>query len=118
MSPHLDEMLKAAGEPTRLRILHLLQHGALCVSDLQAALALPQSSVSRHLATLRHTGLVTPTRLGTRTVYSIATERNAPLEALRGLLARGCCGEESLQADLLRLEQVVKKRSNPCARNQ
>ena len=55
--PRLAEILRAAGEPTRLRLLNLLRLGEACVCDLQVVLEIPQSTVSRHLATLRHAGL-------------------------------------------------------------
>lgn len=118
MHAHLDEILKAAGEPTRLRILNLLQRGALCVSDLTVVLELPQSSISRHLTTLRHAGLVAATRRGTRALYSRAPEHNAPLETLWTTLARDCCREENLKADLIRLEQVIRKRKGSCTQDQ
>ena len=35
----LDEILKAAADPTRLRLLNLLRLGGICVCDLQAVLA-------------------------------------------------------------------------------
>lgn len=51
-------IFKALSDETRLRILALLSSGELCVCDLMAALELPQSTVSRHLAYLRNAGLV------------------------------------------------------------
>lgn len=44
----LAAILKSAGEPTRLRILNLLRQGDICVCDLQAVLAIPQPTISRH----------------------------------------------------------------------
>lgn len=112
MQLRLDEILKAAGEPTRLRILHLLRQQALSVSALQAVLEIPQSTVSRHLATLRHTGLVVAERHGTHTIYSLAAPDEPSLQALSALLARGCCGEGYLQADLARLAQFAQERTH------
>jgi ArsR family transcriptional regulator, arsenate/arsenite/antimonite-responsive transcriptional repressor len=42
----------------------LLTQGELCVCDIQAVFDEPQSKVSRHLAYLRHSGLVTSKRVG------------------------------------------------------
>lgn len=86
----LDEILKAAGEPTRLRILNLLRRGSICVCDIQAVLQLPQPTVSRHLAALRHAGLVTDTREGPRVIYSLASPETPQLAALFALLEK-CC---------------------------
>jgi len=62
MSP--DALLKAIAEPTRLRIVLLLQHDELCVCHLQAALDLAQPKISRHLMTLREYGIVADRREG------------------------------------------------------
>lgn len=58
------EILKALSDPTRLRIVSLLRHGELCVCDLTAALQIPQSTVSRHLSSLKNAGWVKPRRSG------------------------------------------------------
>ncbi|MFA5516787.1 MAG: metalloregulator ArsR/SmtB family transcription factor, partial [Desulfuromonadales bacterium] len=60
----LARTCKAISDETRLRILAILTRGELCVCDLMAILDLPQSTVSRHLATLRHAGLVEDRRQG------------------------------------------------------
>src|ERR1700733_230693 len=49
-------------DETRLRILHLLAQGPLCVCHFQDILRLPQVAVSKHLAYLRAGGLVTAQR--------------------------------------------------------
>src|SRR5579875_2403183 len=52
------EMLRAAGEPTRLRILALLAHEELAVMELSRILDQSQPRVSRHLKLLTEAGLV------------------------------------------------------------
>ncbi len=105
----LHELLKAAGEPTRLRILSLLRAGGICVCDLQAVLGLPQHLVSRHLAALRHAGLVADERAGQRVVYWLAPPTTAALKAVRRLLDEGCPADEILQSDRRRLEEAVRR---------
>ena len=51
-------MFRAFSDAIRLRILHLVAEGELCVCDLVAILGLPQPTVSRHLSYLRKAGLV------------------------------------------------------------
>jgi ArsR family transcriptional regulator, arsenate/arsenite/antimonite-responsive transcriptional repressor len=58
----LDALFKGFADPTRLRILNVLAAGELCVCDIVELLALPQPTISRHLAYLRRSGLVTMTR--------------------------------------------------------
>jgi ArsR family transcriptional regulator len=104
----LDQMLKAAGDGTRIRLLNLLRFGKICVSDLQEVLGLPQATVSRHLAVLRNAGLVMDSRRGTRIVYALV-DRNAPqIEALRELLDKCCPLDERLWTDFERLEAAIR----------
>lgn len=105
MAMSLAELLKAAGEPTRLRILNLLRLGSICVCDLQAVLALPQPTVSRHLAQLRHAGLVRDLREGPRVLYSLAPAASRLLKAFHRFLAEVLPCEPSLQKDLRALEK-------------
>ena len=63
---------RVLGDPTRLRLLQLLQQNEHTVSELTAAVAQPQPRVSTHLACLRHCGFVTTERRGKEIVYSLA----------------------------------------------
>ena len=51
-------MFRAFSDRTRLRILHLLLDGELCVCDIVRVLEMSQPKISRHLAYLRRAGLV------------------------------------------------------------
>lgn len=90
MNSELAQLFKAASEPVRLEILQLLRGGTLCVCDLQAQLGLPQPTVSRHLAALRHTGLVRDRREGPRMLYSLAPAETDLRTAFLHFLARAC----------------------------
>lgn len=59
-------------DPSRLVILQHLQLGEHRVVDLTAHLGLSQSTVSKHLACLRETGMVTVRSEGRASVYSLA----------------------------------------------
>ncbi len=68
----VTEIFKALADETRLQlVLHLLS-GERNVSDLVESLAIPQSTVSRHLAVLRHAEVVTTRRDGTSIYYRLA----------------------------------------------
>ena len=108
MTTRLDELLKAAGEPTRLRILNLLRMGSICVCDLQRVLEIPQPTISRHLAALRHAGLVQYVRNGSRVVYSLTPASTPQLEALYRLLDECCPCDEAMQSDLARLKEALR----------
>lgn len=89
----LEAALKAAGDPTRTRILKLLEAGPLCVCQVQAVLGLAPSTVSKHLTLLKAAGLLTDRRDGRWIHYALATEERNPyaravLALLRGPLDR------------------------------
>ena len=65
-------------DETRLRILHLLNQGPLCVCHFQDILRLPQVAVSKHLAYLRTNGLVQAQRHGKWMIYRLP--KRAPVE--------------------------------------
>ena len=52
------DIIKAIGDPTRLKIIYLLKHGELCVCELMTALNKPQPTVSHHLNILKNVGLL------------------------------------------------------------
>lgn len=66
-------MFRAFSDPTRLRILHLLREGELCVGDMVSILQVPQPTASRHLAYLRRAGLVKTRKNGLWNFYMLAT---------------------------------------------
>lgn len=109
MIPTLAELLRAAGDPIRLRILNILRQGSICVCDLQEVLNLAQPTVSRHLAVLRSVGLVLDTRRGNRVLYSLAPASWPSLQAIFELLEKCSSHEEAMQNDLRVLESVLQR---------
>lgn len=81
------QLFKALSDETRLRILALLAAGELCVCDLMAILDLPQSTVSRHLAYLRNSGLVADRREGVWMYYRLTDSSEGLKRDLLELLA-------------------------------
>lgn len=89
MKPRLeptDELLariagrfRALGDPTRLKILHTLEHGELCVSDILERVGGSQANVSKHLALLRAAGLVTSRRESLKVLYRVADDTSFDL---------------------------------------
>jgi ArsR family transcriptional regulator len=105
----LEIVLKAAGDPTRTRILKLLEPGELCVCQIQAVLGLAFSTVSRHLAVLKSSGLVEDRRDGRWIHYAQTRRSHNPfargvLDLLRGPLDR----DSWIVRDRRRLRQVLK----------
>jgi DNA-binding transcriptional ArsR family regulator len=63
---------RALGEPSRLRILQMLEAGERSVNQIQEGVGSTQSNVSRHLAALHAAGMVAKRREGNLVLYSIA----------------------------------------------
>ncbi len=72
-------LLKAIGNPSRLRILQELAKAPRQVSDLEATLGLGQAYVSQQLARLRGEGIVSGDRSGRTVLYSIVDARIEPV---------------------------------------
>ena len=53
-----ETVMKAVADPTRVRILKMLEGGELCVCQIIAVLALSPSTISKHLFLLKSAGLV------------------------------------------------------------
>lgn len=86
-----ESVVKAAADPTRVRILKILEGGELCVCQVIAVLTLGQSTVSKHLFLLRSAGLISDRRDRKWVLYSLNRETDSPYAArvlrnLRGWL--------------------------------
>lgn len=114
---HLDktaQLFKALGDPTRLRMLNLLQHGELCVCDVMAVLDLPQSTASRHLAYLRNAGWLSARRQNKWIYYRLAEDTVDP-SVKRAVLA--LLDRQSLEADSRALARHLKdKQQDSCTK--
>ena len=130
--PLLDSF-SALADPTRCRMLLLLERHELTVSELCAVLQLPQSTVSRHLKTLLDAGLVSSRRDGTSRYYTLALEDRGPSTEHQGptehqapstehrlpsphaqlwrLTRAQLAGRPGVEQDARRLERVLARRS-------
>lgn len=105
-------IFKALSDETRLRILALLlAEQELCVCDITAAVKLPQSTVSRHLAYLRKSGLVNDRRCGLWMYYSIANSGTTFQRELIQFLKHNLTAFPASAADRCCLERFAKNRS-------
>jgi ArsR family transcriptional regulator len=108
---NINRMFKGFADETRLRILHLLTRGELCVCDLVETLKLPQSKVSRHLAYLRRAGLVQVRKQGLWKHYSLTKAQGKFHEGLLTCL-KGCFDDvEVLSRDMATLRKRQKQKS-------
>lgn len=101
-------MFRAFSDPTRLRLLHLLQAGEYCVGDLAASLDVPQPRVSRHLTYLRRAGLVRMRRAGRWAFYALADPVSPFHERLLGCLSTCFAAVPEMRADEERAARLRK----------
>lgn len=99
--------MKAVGDPTRTRILKLLEAGGLCVCQVQAILGLAPSTVSKHLTILKIAGLVEDRRDGKWIQYALADDSHNPhAKAVLELLHRTLDRDPAVLADRKRLREI------------
>lgn len=91
----METLFKALADKTRLRILALLGNNEVCVCHIHDSLGLPQPTVSRHLAYLRKTGLVSARRDGVWMHYQLSRSLD-PL--IQGVIASAVNALERLPA--------------------
>ena len=106
----LTAILKAAGEPTRLRILALLAEAELTVSDLTEILRQSQPRLSRHLRLLAEAGLVDRFREGSWAFFRLG-ERGGSADLARTLIGRLKTDDAIVLRDRERLAAVRVSRA-------
>lgn len=97
--------LKLIADPTRLRLLMLLEHEELSVAELQSILSMGQSRISTQLAKLKENALVVDRRVGKNVLYS-ASISDALLE-VSGFAAEEI---EEIATDRAALRLTLRKR--------
>ena len=117
MNPMLlpENYFKALSDETRLRCLTLLyKEGELCVCELTAALELSQPKISRHLAPLRHNGILQDSRIGQWVYYKI--NPLLPDWAFHVLAAavEATINNPVYQQDLVRLKAMSERPQKNC----
>lgn len=109
------DLLKTLGDPTRVRLLALLESEELTVAELTRITELSQSRVSTHLGRLKQQGLVLDRPNGASTFYRTAGTL-MPDDARRVWeLVQASADDPVLDADRLRLDGVVRGRARTWA---
>src|SRR5579884_2150058 len=103
--PSIVKILRAAADPTRLRILLLLKAEELSVAELQEILVMGQSTISSHLSQLKQAGLVEDRRTGKSSFYRIAAPGGGDI--LEQLLRQAEQETEDAKADQAAMRRVV-----------
>lgn len=103
----LERALKAAADPTRTRILKLLESGELCVCQIQAVLGLATSTISKHLSILKSADLVEDRRDGKWIHYGLAGgERNPHARGVLDLVRSALKRDPAIAEDRRKLAAI------------
>ncbi len=109
----LVRMLKALADPTRVRILQLLQsRDELCVCEIVDALQLPQYSISRHLGVLKAAGLVSDWRQGKWMHYNLGPSLSKQDRAVVSSVCARANTDPLHRRDKRRLRRHLRPRVN------
>jgi ArsR family transcriptional regulator len=108
----LQKILKTLADPTRVRILSLLEREELAVQELMEVLAMAQSRVSRHLGILREAGLLRDRREGTYVFYRFTPPADGAWRDAWALARRELAGDPAAERDAAALARVLEARAS------
>jgi len=107
----LQKVFKTLSDPTRMRILRLLEEEELMVQELMEVLGMAQSRVSRHLAILREAGLLRDRRDGTYVFYRLSPPPEGAWRDGWALVRRILAKDPTAERDRTLLRRVLDARS-------
>lgn len=103
----LIRVMKALSDPSRVRIMKVLEKREMCVCEICAALGLPQPTVSNHLKILEGAELVTSRKDGVWVNYRLEENPGSRYAAdMQAQLVTWLKGDSQLTAVLARLPEI------------
>src|SRR4051812_32765753 len=102
--------LRALGDPTRLRIVALLEKDELSVAELQEITHLGQSRISTHLGLLQDAELLCSRREGKRTFYKINDDADTIAQDFINIAVTGAQELPEYEADQINLKRILERR--------
>jgi ArsR family transcriptional regulator len=109
-APPTLRYLRALSDPTRLRIMALLEKDELSVNELQEITGMGQSRISTHLGLLQDSGLVQSRREGKRTFYKLNTQGNNATGEFIQLANRAAKELPEHAGDQINLRRILNRR--------
>src|SRR5688500_10280552 len=103
--------LRALGDPTRLRLLALLDRDELSVNELQEITRLGQSRISTHLGLLHESGLTQSRRDGKRTCYRLVEKPDAAMREILQIAIKGAKETDEFSGDQVNLKRILARRN-------
>jgi len=104
------KVTKALSDPTRVKILKMLQKKMLCVCEIQAALDRAQSTISKHLKILEDAGLISFEKDGLWVNYNLADGTQSPYAAsLIGNMGHWLEDDPEIMDIMVKLPEIDRK---------
>ncbi len=104
------KVMKALSDPSRIKMVKMLQRRQMCVCEIQEALGIAQPTASKHLKVLEEAGLVKYKKNGLWVIYDLADGSDSPYAATMLGNLRHWLEEDPEVAELLRqLPQVPRE---------
>ena len=109
------KVMKALSDPSRVKIIKMLQHKKMCVCEMREALRISQPSVSKHLKILEEAGLVDYSKDGLWVDYFLTDGRKSPyVSSLMGNLRHWLEDEPEIEDLLEKIPHI--RREEVCGR--
>ncbi len=102
------KVMKALSDPTRVKIVKMLERRILCVCEIRAVLEVAQSTVSKHLKILEEAGILTSFREGIWVNYRIDPQ-NEYAEKLLSLIGGYLNEEEEIKKTIEKMEHIYRQ---------
>jgi ubiquinone/menaquinone biosynthesis C-methylase UbiE len=110
--PSTLNSLRTLADPTRARLMHILQAEELSVAEIQEILGMGQSRISTHLAQLKRAGLVQDRRVGKNIYYTWTLAGPIKEPELRSLIRLAVADMPEAASDRSSVRHVIAKRKN------
>ena len=100
-------VMKALSDPTRVKILKILEKRLMCVCEIQTAIGVAQSTTSKNLKLLEDAGLVESQKDGLWVNYTLSDGRQSPYAAsLLGNLRHWLNDEQDISELMGSIDQI------------
>ena len=105
------KVMKALSDPNRVKMIKLLQRKVLCVCEIQIALGLAQSTISKHLKILEEAELINYSKEGLWVNYRLSNASNNPYAAsLIGNLRHWLEDDADVEALVKQLPEINREK--------
>jgi len=104
------KVMKAVSDPSRIKIMKMLQRRVMCVCEIQALLGTAQSTASKHLKILEEAGLITSYKDGLWVNYALTDGTDSPYAAnLIGNLKHWLEDDPGIEALIEKLPEIKRE---------